>query len=318
MTLAPSAHPGGAPGYVHDALLFDSDDELLDVAVPFLVEGCESGEPTLVGLDPAQTELVRAAVDGRPDIAFVPPQEYVRPASTAHAWTTTFRRHVSEGATCIRVLGAMPHTRAGPGWDPWARYEAAINHVFADLPVWGLCAYDTRVSDDAVLDDVARTHPRLCTAGGTRPNARYQDPASFLRSRTVDAGHLTPSRPAPIVLVNPSAHASRAAGEGAATISGLDEVARQDLAVALSEVTVNAERHGRKPVTLELWPDDGRVIAAVSDTGTGPSDPFTGLVPVEATVVGGRGLWITHQVCDDLVLSTDDHGFTVRLAVGPR
>jgi anti-sigma regulatory factor (Ser/Thr protein kinase) len=316
VTFAPIAHTG-APGYVHDALLFGSDQELLDVAVPFLLEGCASGEPTLVGMDPARTALIQAAVGDATDIAFVPAQ-YVRPATTTVAWTTTFQRHVAEGATCIRVLGAPPHTKSGPSWDPWARYEAAINHVFADLPVWGLCAYDTRTADDAVLDDVARTHPRLATAAGIRPNPRYQDPATFLAARPADPSHLTPDRPAPIAQVNPTIRAARAAGETAATAAGLDDLARQDLAVALSELTANAECHGRPPVTVELWPDEGRVVAAVSDDGTGPEDPFIGLVPVEPTAVGGRGLWITHQVCDEVVLSTDGHGFTVRLAIDRR
>ena len=35
-------------GYNHDALLFDTDDRLIEVAVPFLLEGLAAGEAAVV------------------------------------------------------------------------------------------------------------------------------------------------------------------------------------------------------------------------------------------------------------------------------
>jgi hypothetical protein len=55
----------GAPtdrrGYVHEAVLYESDEEFLDVVVPFLQEGVAAGEPYLVALWASTTGLVRAA-----------------------------------------------------------------------------------------------------------------------------------------------------------------------------------------------------------------------------------------------------------------
>ena len=65
-----------------------------------------------------------------------------------------------------RVASEVPHPGVGAPWDGWARYEAAINRAYAEFPLWGLCAYDTRITPGAVLDDVARTHPHLATAHG--------------------------------------------------------------------------------------------------------------------------------------------------------
>ena len=60
---------GAAAGhhcYLHEAVYYGSDQELLDVAVPFLQGGIEAGEPTLVGFGAANTHLVRAALPNAP------------------------------------------------------------------------------------------------------------------------------------------------------------------------------------------------------------------------------------------------------------
>jgi hypothetical protein len=38
----------GRPGYLHEAVLYDSDEEFLGVVVPFLQGGVAAGEPCLV------------------------------------------------------------------------------------------------------------------------------------------------------------------------------------------------------------------------------------------------------------------------------
>jgi hypothetical protein len=66
------------------------------------------------------------------------------------------------------VASEVPHPGVGAPWDGWARYEAAVNRAYAEFPLWGLCAYDTRITPGPVLDDVARTHPYFATADGPR------------------------------------------------------------------------------------------------------------------------------------------------------
>jgi len=60
------------------------------------------------------------------------------------------------------------------------RYEAAVNTVWDDFPVWGLCLYDAATAPAAVFDVVERTHPRLVSASGTRQaSSRFQEVADF-------------------------------------------------------------------------------------------------------------------------------------------
>jgi hypothetical protein len=59
-------------------------------------------------------------------------------------------------------------------------------------------------------------------------------------------------------------------------------------------------------------------VVHVHDTGPGPPDPLTGLVPVpEGTSGAGLGLWLSHQLRQvEVSLITDADGFTVRLRTG--
>jgi hypothetical protein len=66
-------------------------------------------------------------------------------------------RPSAPGSSRIRVASEVPHPGGGAPWEGWARYEAAVNRAYAEFPLWGLCAYDTRITPGRVLDDVART-----------------------------------------------------------------------------------------------------------------------------------------------------------------
>ena len=70
----------GRPGYLHEAVLYDSDEEFLSVVVPFLQEGVAAGEPCLVALGASTTSLVREAVGDTTGLTFLD-DRYDRPAS---------------------------------------------------------------------------------------------------------------------------------------------------------------------------------------------------------------------------------------------
>lgn len=76
----------------------------------------------------------------------------------------------------------------------------------------------------------------------------------------------------------------------------------------------NAHQHGQPPVTVRVWEAGGDLVATVHDTGTGTQDPYCGLVSAHAEDrPGGYGLWLTHQMCDDVIQYTDNTGFTIRM-----
>lgn len=74
--------------------------------------------------------------------------------------------------------------------------------------------------------------------------------------------------------------------------------------------------HGTPPVRLRLWSGRDRTVAAVTDRGRGPADPFAGLLPADSSP-DGAGLWLAHQMCGHVTLGCDDDGFTIHLAAAP-
>jgi anti-sigma regulatory factor (Ser/Thr protein kinase) len=311
--------PAGYEGYFHECGLYGSDEEFLALAVPFLEGGLAAGEPTTVAVDTHHEQLLREAIVDTSQLSFlVLSNQYSRPAGAIKAFREALAGHVSDGAHQVRMVGQVPHPALGSAWEPWARYEAAINEAFAEFPAWGMCIYDTRIASPAVLDDVARTHPHLATTDGTRrANPRFEDPASFLtRYRPGYVDPLERQEPT-VALADPSPDVARRATSAASPASGLPRDEVDALVLAVSECVTNATCHGTRPVEVRVWSAPGRMVATVSDRGSGPADPLSGLVPCRRDRgEGGLGLWITHQVCEQVTMHQHDDGFTVRLVVG--
>lgn len=305
----------GHRGYFHEAALYGSDTELAAIAVPFLRDGLDAGEPGVVALTPANTALVRAAMpDAHTELMFVAgPVGHGNPAAAIAAYRAALTDLAAAGATQIRLVGEVPHPGNGAPWDWWARYEATANHAFDDVPAWGICPYDTRTTPAAVLDDVLATHPYLATPDGRHlPNPRYRPAEDFLASRPAPAPDPIEATPPLIELVDPTPAAARRAVQALNTTAPINA---EDFAYAVNEAVSNALRHGQAPVRLRLWAGPDRAVATITDRGHGPTDPYVGLLPATSTT-GGLGLWMTHQMCNHVSFGAGEDGFTIRLTAG--
>jgi anti-sigma regulatory factor (Ser/Thr protein kinase) len=306
----------GYQGYYHEAVCYSSDDELLDVVVPFLTEGLKVGEPTIVALGERNAALVSSAMADPAGLAYLSGPVYNRPPGAIASYQKLLAQHVAAGAGQIRIIGEFAPAAFDPAvWHWWARYESAINLAFDDYPLWSMCAYDTRSTPSYVMSDVLCTHPRMATAGGLHPEIpQYQPPASFLaRPRPVRHDPLLASAPL-IELTDPVLEAARAAVSKVSP-PGISPNSVDDLTVAVNEAVTNAMRHGKGPVHVRYRAAADRVIVSVSDQGNGPPDPLAGLVAPKVPI-GGLGLWLMHQLCDYVLLDHTPEGFSVHLTVG--
>lgn len=316
MTLAATAVP---PGCVHETAFYGSDEELLAVTVPFLQGGMEAGEPTIVALSGDHSDLVRRTLGDVKGLTYLGSGGYVRPASALQQLRQLVVDGVDAGAQRVRVIGDMPHPGVGVPWDWWSRYEATVNYALRDVPLWGLCPYDTRITPDYVLADAFATHPFVAMPDGRHMvNDRYEPPARFLAHRPAPAPDPFEARPPAVALIGPTAAQARHAVADLAQRSCLEPVTIENLVVGVSESVANANAHGRPPVEVRAWAVPDRMVVTVTDRGPGPDDPYVGLLPGRTTTegTGGLGLWITFQLCDDVVLARREHGFTVRLVAG--
>ncbi|MEU4244344.1 sensor histidine kinase [Actinoplanes sp. NPDC026619] len=311
-----SGAAAGLHGYFHEALCFDSDEDLLAKAVPFLTGGVAAGEPTVVALAEHHEDVIRAALPDL-DVTYISEGAvYSRPAATIRSYRKMLAGHVAGGAAQIRILGELTPVTLGVTWDWWARYESAINHAYDDFPLWSMCAYDTRTTPTAAMADVLRTHPRTAQPGDRHdPSDTFADPILFLSEPRHPA--LDPlEHTAPLAdLVDPAlSDARRAVRDADRGHLPPDEV--DDFIVAVSEAVANAHKHGRGPVRMRLWTGPDRIVVSVTDAGAGPKDPFTGLMPTGDGANGGLGLWIAHQSCNHVTLDRHADGFTIRLTAG--
>lgn len=301
------------PGFVHEAAIYSSDRELTDAIVPLLRESVAGGGPTLVGVGPREEQLVRAALGDAADITFVSPDANADPLLTLKYKRELFSHHARAGP--VRMVGQVPLKAIEANWDGWVRYEAAIGHVLAPLPVRAICLYDTRHASAAVLADVERTHCRLVTAGGeTRASERFGDTAALLAHHMRGVPHPIEQGGPAVDLADPPIRAARDAVARAAERTGLEREDVDGLVLAASEVVTNAYAYGRPPVALRAWTSQDRVVVTVTDSGPGPAHPFVGLAPATGELsVSGFGLWIAHTMCSRVDHILEPYGFTVRL-----
>ncbi len=317
---APAAdHLHGTGSYVHDALLYDDRDELVAVAVPFLLEGLAAGDAAVVATSAGTASILRDAVDGDSRVHVLERGDVYR-ARTPTA-ITTFRQLADErsahGVRQVRVVGEVDFGETERDWLEWQRYESVINRALADWPLWGLCVFDTQRLPEPVLESARQTHTSVVTPAGRFPNGDFVDPAHYLRTLPIPVEPLesTPPRLSALSVADFIGLRHAVAAELATVDAPRDAV--EDYLLAVDEMTSNAVRHGKPPVSLRLWVGDDRLVCRIDDHGPGFDDPFAGYGPAHGEDLsrGGMGLWLARQLCDHVDISGDDDGAHVRLTL---
>jgi anti-sigma regulatory factor (Ser/Thr protein kinase) len=291
-------------GYFHETAFYEDDEQFVDLVAPFLEGALEAGEPALVHLDEAHTALVGRHVDL--SALHVVPSSWTTPARAIGERRRRFDELIADGAGQIRVVGEVPHPGTGGSWDAWSRYEGAVNHAYADFPVWGLCLYDSRVTPSSVVRDARRAHPFEVLPGGERrPSDDFLDPFDYLLGLDAPTPHPLQLRAPDLLVEDPTLVGARAAvaalARGVLGPAGVD-----DAVIAVSEVVANAWRHGEPPVELRAWAVPGTLVVSVRDHGPGTDDPLVGLLPRKPgsglLPSAGVGLWMAGQVATELML----------------
>ncbi len=232
--------PSGPRGLIHQALLYETADQFLSSAVPFVSEGLSRGDAVIAVTTDANAELLRRNLNGGGDsVTFIEASRwYDAPGRTLAAYHRQVDRLQQE---TLRVIGE-------PIWvgldaletSEWGRYESIVNVSLAAAPAWIICGYDRRSLPTAVLDDALRTHPELAVGVESRPSTTYADPSAYYAERNVLAER--PTAGVEQLTIYTDLAPMRAFVRHHAAATGVPAARLDDFVLAINEVATNAIR----------------------------------------------------------------------------
>jgi hypothetical protein len=296
----------------HGALLFATDDELVDGTRVLVRDGLVAGDPVLVVGDHHAVQVLRDAWDDDPRISFAEQRVfYESPMQTIAGLQRMLDREGARGHR-VRVTGPVPFDGDPATRRAWMAYEALVDRAFAPYGLTSLCQYDTRLVPDDLLAHARDTHDRVLTSSGVEAGGqrRAEVLAGLTAAGIADAPELGRIVYDDVLLAPEDLPRFRA---GLLPTPG-------DLVLAANEVATNAFEHGRPPVTVQLGNARGTWTCVITDDGPGLPDPHAG---VDSPLPGnpypsGHGLWLARQLCDRLSIESTGTGTTVRMTLRDR
>lgn len=300
----------------HDAMIYGNDDAYLATTVPFLREGIERGEGTVVATHERNRASIGHALGAAAhDVVFVPSSEVYRsPQAAIAAYDNVIEMFRKQGRTSIRAIGEVAYPADERAHDDWLRYEPLAHSVFSDAPLHVICPYDTRALPGRLIDHARRTHPHVHADTARQPSSAFEDPTGILRAFMPPLPFDTSAPPA--LEIDGSALSARAARMRFEQLiaRALPHERVAEAVLAFAEMLANASRHGDGPATAQTWIFDEAVLCRVRNDGPAITDPCAGYRPPSRAEVGGRGLWLARQLADGFAIEHDARGPIVSLA----
>lgn len=296
-------------GLRHNALVYESQDEYLAVAVPFLTEGIEGGEGAIVAHTKPGLAVTREALGPvAAGVTFVDVSSaYTRPAQTLAVYHAVFALQLRKTAT-VRAVADVQFGPDPAEWDLWTGYEAVFNRSFGHLPAWVLCSYDTNGTPDPIIEGIWQTHPEVVDGDTWTRSGDYEDPADLLRRLMAVPAPVAELRPIPFGR-DLEEFRERLARELVG--EGVSEAKALDMLLAATEVAANAIEHGDGVEEVRVGRADGRFVCEIVDRGPGFDDPTAGYIAPRPGV--GRGLWVARQLTWQIEFFSSPDGFTARV-----
>lgn len=307
------SHAGAGAGFRHELYPYQGAAQFMAGALAFIEDARRRGELVLVAVGDAKQRSLRAELaDSAVEdcVSFLDIAALGRnPGRLIPAWQEWIGGRAAEGRP-VRGIGECEWNGATAVEAAELRYhEWLMNIAFARSAAWWLlCPYDLAVVEPAQLSSARRCHPLVYADGAHGPSSHYADePFEF------DV-LVAPGDPLAVMPYGPGdLGAVRAKVAACAAEQAVDGARLRELLIAATEVAGNSIRHGGGHGTLRTWAADGLLVCEFHDAGH-ITDPLAGRVRPTPTQIGGRGMWLVHQLCDLVqIRSSADEGTTVRL-----
>lgn len=292
-------------GFVHEALFYTDQGELLNALRKFISNGTETSEPTLVVLPAEHLALLKKQVPDCDTVEYRDILEVGRnPARLISLWNDFVRVYGGDGRGLRGVSEHVWPERSPEELAECQIHELLLGSAFDGSNPWNLlCPYHTGSLDPAVI---RRAH-----------NAHSQSAPSPLPSREgalqLLEGTLPPAPPQAVAFEFDADHLHdlrRLVGNEAHR-AGIGDRS-EDFVFAANEVATNSLAHGGGKGAIRLWTTDRSVVAEVWDHGQ-IQDPLVGRRRPPLRRLGGHGLWMANQLCDLVQVRSREDGTVVRL-----
>ncbi len=178
----------------HLCLIYDDEAQRRKIVSEYLAAGMKQGEIVRYFADTTSLEDVRAWLVEKgialqeggsfgiltAESAYCPSGHFV-PQEVLDNMVARYAMAREAGYSGSRVAGEMTWALRGiPGSDRLLEYEMGINLVHDTFPHVGMCQYDARLFDGALLFKVLQIHPFMIAQGQIVRNPFYLRPEEFL------------------------------------------------------------------------------------------------------------------------------------------
>ncbi|MFD9593988.1 anti-sigma factor RsbA family regulatory protein [Kitasatospora sp. NPDC059973] len=310
-TVPPTSDRGESP-FRHELYPYRGDAEFLSGTLGFIHEALEADEAVVVAVPSDKTSLLRGELVDEPAVTFVDTTTAgPNPGRHIAAWSAWMTER-GEGGRPVRAIGetAWRHARSTAHLSELRYHEWLLNRAFARSATWSmLCPYDAGDDDEDALRSLSLCHPMIRRGGRNAANEEYLSAEEYPFEEL--AGPCDPFQE--LSYTEGDMAAIRAKVTQCATDAGVLRDRLPKLAVAVTEIATNSIRHGGGHGTLRTWAQDATFFCEFRDSGY-ISDVMAGRSRPTAEQIGGRGLWLAHQLCDLVeIRSSRAGGTTVRL-----
>ncbi|GGZ48012.1 sensor histidine kinase [Streptomyces subrutilus] len=305
-------HPEPSGRFRHELYPYRGDAQFLSGTLGFIHEALQADEAVVVAVPSDKTSLLRGVLAHEPAVTFVDTTTAgPNPGRHIAAWTAWMTER-GEGDRPVRGIGetAWRQARSAAHLSELRHHEWLLNRAFARSPAWSmLCPYDAADEDQDALRSLSRCHPLIRRDGqqerndgfltaDTYPFEALADPCDPYQELSFTDGDLS---------------AIRSKVSQCASDAGITREQLSRLAVAVTEIATNSIRHGGGHGTLRTWTQAATFLCEFRDGGYIP-DVMAGRTRPAPDQLGGRGLWLAHQLCDLVeIRSAPDQGTTIRL-----
>ncbi|MGD1173389.1 anti-sigma factor RsbA family regulatory protein [Mycobacterium seoulense] len=302
----------GKLGFVHSALIYQSQQEYLDFVGRFVSEGLAMDEAVLVAVPSDKMALLHDALSAggevSDDLRLVDITEVARNPSRLMAMEGAFvDEHPDRRVRIVSQL-AWPG-RTEEELVACVEHEALVNGAMDGYQVTGLCLYDGSRLDDDVLADARTTHPLLWSGGALRRSADYAPDAALQR-----CNRPLPANPGAVTyVVRKSADLSpaRSFAVDYAGWIGLSQDGIEDLQLVATELASNSLMYTEGACQLAFWRDDDYLVCEARDTGCF-EDPLVGRLDPGPCGPASRGLYLVNAISDLVRTHTTTSGTTIQ------